>query len=475
MSDVISQLAALAGIDTLQSASFRGVKFECLSTRDTFARDTVSYAYPYRDGAVLADHGLRAVQFHMTVYFFGHDWKQQLKALLTTFKSAGTGELIHPVHGSIPRAQFMGAGVAKAVEPLDAVTIELTFTESGTEQALFAASSPHMALESVTGTGSHMLDRAASAFTRAMRDIRQLQSGVERVNTMVAQGEYLLNGVRAEVQGAAASVSNLLDTPSALVSDLRGIWRTFSDGLLMTHDGVKSSWSLATHLADKALTLPEKYLSALTAPALMLQWASRLNHHDAEQPGKPGKPAAPDTSWVPEPLRLPLNQMLTGKPEDTAWVVRTARLVTTSELSRIVSDTLTREAREPSLTSVQIESMVHDVRARIVVAINAEREVMQSVVAGGAARNTTADTRTHGDIITDLQHIAWTLQKQAMAVIQQRPPVIIRTVHRRANVHLLAFDWYGDVARAEELLRLNPSLSNPNDIAQGGTLYAFAR
>lgn len=189
MSDVISQLAALAGIDTLQSASFRGVRFECLSTRDSFARDTVSYAYPYKDGAVLADHGLRAVQFHMTAYLYGHDWKQQLKALLTTFKTRGNGELVHPVHGSVPHAQFMGAGVEKAVEPLDAVTVELTFSESGTEQALFAASSPHMALESVTGTGNHMLDRAASAFTRALRDIRQLQSGIERVNTMVAQGD----------------------------------------------------------------------------------------------------------------------------------------------------------------------------------------------------------------------------------------------------------------------------------------------
>lgn len=445
MSDFLSQLASLAGIDTLQPASFRGVAFEVLSTRDTLARDTVSYAYPYHDGATTEDQGLKPVNFRMTAFLFGHDWKQQLKALLTTFKTSGPGELIHPVHGSIPRAQFLEAGVEKQVEPLDAVTVELVFIESGEEQALFASASADQTPESISSTGSSLLDSAASAFSTAMQDIRELENGVERVNTLVAQGEYLLSRVREEIQGAAASVSNLLDTPTALVCDLKSMLSTFSDTLNLTGSGVKSDWQQATSLATKVLTFPTTYLSTR------------------------------GVTTISKSFRLPLSRVTAVRQSDTALVVRTARLVTVSELADVAATVLHNEAITPSLTSTQVEAVTNDVRSTIVDALNAEREAMQATVTAARNNGTTADTRLHSAIISSLQQLAWTLQKQAAAIIQQRPPLITRKVTRRANVHLLAFDWYGDASRAGELLRLNPSLSNPNDLQSGMSLYAFAK
>lgn len=445
MSDFLSQLASLAGIDTLQPASFRGVAFEVLSTRDTLARDTVSYAYPYHDGATTEDQGLKPVNFRMTAFLFGHDWKQQLKALLTTFKTSGPGELIHPVHGSIPRAQFLEAGVEKQVEPLDAVTVELVFIESGEEQALFASASADQTPESISSTGSSLLDSAASAFSTAMQDIRELENGVERVNTLVAQGEYLLSSVREEIQGAAASVSNLLDTPTALVSDLKSMLSTFSDTLNLTGSGVKSDWQQATSLATKVLTFPTTYLSTR------------------------------GVTTISKSFRLPLSRVTAVRQSDTALVVRTVRLVTVSELADVAATVLHNEAITPSLTSTQVEAVTNDVRSTIVDALNAEREAMQATVTAARNNGTTADTRLHSAIISSLQQLAWTLQKQAAAIIQQRPPLITRKVTRRANVHLLAFDWYGDASRAGELLRLNPSLSNPNDLQSGMSLYAFAK
>ncbi|ELF8210155.1 DNA circularization N-terminal domain-containing protein, partial [Salmonella enterica] len=177
MSDILTQLAELAGIDTLMKASFRGVEFECLYTRDTLARDTVSYAFPYHDGATVEDQGLKALNFRLSALLFGHDWKQQLKALLTALKDGGPGELIHPVYGSIPRAQFLEAGVEKRVEPLDAVTVELVFIESGEEQALFSTASGEQATDSISTTGDSLLDKAASAFKDAMDLLHDVQDG----------------------------------------------------------------------------------------------------------------------------------------------------------------------------------------------------------------------------------------------------------------------------------------------------------
>lgn len=445
MSDIISQLAALAGIDMLEPASFRGVEFECLYTRDTIARDTVTYAYPYQDGAVIEDQGLKAVNFRMTAFLFGSDWKQQLKALITTFKAGGPGELRHPLYGTIPRAQFLEAGIEKQVEPLDAVTVELVFLESGTEQALFSAASADQATESISGTGDSLLDSAASAFSTAMSDIRALENGAERINTMFAQGEYLLDSVREDIQGAAASVSNLLDTPSALVSDLKSMMSTFSDTLNLTGDGVKSDWQQATQLAAKVLTYPAAYI------------------------------ATRSVTTISKTFRLPLSQVTAVRASDTAAIVRTARLVTVSELSEVASTIMQNETTAPSLTSTQIEAIVNNVRSTIVDALTDERSVMQSDVSGAQQKGITADTRTHSTIITQLQQLAYTLQMQASALIQLRPPLITREVARTCNLHLVAFEWYGDITRADELLRLNPTLNNPNNVQAGMTLYAYAK
>ncbi|SMG61883.1 Mu-like prophage DNA circulation protein [Cedecea sp. NFIX57] len=445
MTDMLSQLAALAGIDELLPASFRGVPFECLSTSDALARDTVSYAYPYQDGATIEDHGLRPVSFKLTAFLFGHDWKQQLKALLTTFKSADTGELVHPVYGSIPHARFMSAGVEKQVEPLNAVTVELVFTEAGTEQALFATASANQAPESIFSTGNHLLDSAASAFSTAMKDIRKLENGVERINTIIAQGEYLLGEVRGEIQGAVASVSNLLDTPSALISDLKGMLGTFSDTLNLTGESVKSDWQQATHLAGKVLSLPTAWINARSV------------------------------TTITRPFALPLSQVTAVRASDTQLLTRTARLVTVSELAAVATTIMQNEVAAPALTSTWIEAIVNDVRRPVMTALRETRAAMQQDITTAALAGFTADTRTHSAIISDLQRTAWTLQAQAMGLIQQRPPLITRPVTRRANLHLLAFDWYGDPERAQELLRLNPSLGNPGDLQPGMTLYAWAR
>ncbi|MGV4146288.1 DNA circularization protein, partial [Citrobacter freundii] len=43
------------------------------------------------------------------------------------------------------------------------------------------------------------------------------------------------------------------------------------------------------------------------------------------------------------------------------------------------------------------------------------------------------------------------------------------------NLHLLAHLWYEDYTRATELLRLNPTLRNPNNIKAGDVLNAYSR
>lgn len=80
MADIVHDLAGALGIDTLLPASFRGVEFDCLYTRDTLSRDTVAYEYPYRDGAEVEDQGMKAMNFRLSALFWGNRYQTELKA-----------------------------------------------------------------------------------------------------------------------------------------------------------------------------------------------------------------------------------------------------------------------------------------------------------------------------------------------------------------------------------------------------------
>lgn len=99
MANSMHDIASALGVDLLMPASFRGIEFDCLFTRDTLAKDTVTYAYPYRDGEEIEDQVLKAVNFRLQALFWGNRYQTQLKAFLTALKTAGTGELVHPVYG----------------------------------------------------------------------------------------------------------------------------------------------------------------------------------------------------------------------------------------------------------------------------------------------------------------------------------------------------------------------------------------
>lgn len=142
MADNLYSLAGQLGVDMLLPASFRGITFDCLYTREVLTRDTVVYEYPWRDGAEVEDHVLKALNLRLSALFWGNGYQARLKAFLAALKAPGPGELVHPVYGSLPRVQLLEAGVEHEVEPLNAVTVELVFVEASTEQALFAPVSP---------------------------------------------------------------------------------------------------------------------------------------------------------------------------------------------------------------------------------------------------------------------------------------------------------------------------------------------
>ena len=67
------------------------------------------------------------------------------------------------------------------------------------------------------------------------------------------------------------------------------------------------------------------------------------------------------------------------------------------------------------------------------------------------------------------------LTQLALAAINRKPPLIIRSVDFDGSIWQIAHAFYGDYTRADELLRLNPHICYPNFIQRGEALNGYAK
>lgn len=439
MADTLYQLAGQLGVDMLLPASFRGVEFDCLYTREVLARDTVVYEYPWRDGAEVEDHGLKALNLRLSALFWGNGYQARIKAFLAALKAPGPGELLHPVYGSLPRVQLLEAGVEHEVEPLNAVTIELVFVEASTEQALFAP-------VSTTPRTGGLLDSVTAGLSDALAAIRRGNEGIARISNLVASAEYVVQALADEVQTSVGSVMNYLDMPTAFVSDLKGLLSAFSDRLNFSEVTRLSDWLAVRSQGERLAGFADRRMTTNVVDGQGGVFASTLNR----------------ASIMPQADRELINQ--------------TVRLVTIAEWVDVAADIFQAEEETPTLSGSDIERLCEEVRGLIVTAIVTQRTVMDTRQrTAHQTRDVTPDVRNDSQLIAALQQLAYQLQSQARTLIVRRPQRVLRQVTRACNLHLLAFEWYGDAGRGLELARLNPTLRNPNALQPGDRLYAFAR
>ncbi|WP_256596924.1 DNA circularization N-terminal domain-containing protein [Edwardsiella hoshinae] len=105
-------------------------------------RDHADHEYPFIDGADVHDLGRKARNIRLTAVFWGEDYDTRLQNFLAVLDKAGAGELIHPVYGSIPKAQLIECQVSHDAEQPDYCTVELVFLESSTGTATQAVVKP---------------------------------------------------------------------------------------------------------------------------------------------------------------------------------------------------------------------------------------------------------------------------------------------------------------------------------------------
>ncbi|GFK94418.1 hypothetical protein NNJEOMEG_02263 [Fundidesulfovibrio magnetotacticus] len=450
----------MAWKDTLQDASFKGVKLAVCSTSDTAERAQVRHEYPYRDGAEVEDLGRRARSVRLQAVFWGKDYEAGLRKLLDALDKPGPGELVHPVFGSM-NASLLSYAVEHHEDNPDFAQVSLDLVEAEPDAPFFAggASAKAKALANASKLQG-WLDKLKSLNLSA---VQGWAGKLNNVLSQVARGDLLgaARGVFSEaaslagvavpaVPGVFGQGLGLLGTAQSLVSNVSTLATTDVFGRfapLASLSGLLPNFSVSESGARRAYPMvPALYAGTPVSGPLTSEAAPRP---------VVVTPPAEQTNPAPAP------DLSTPAGQGRAMAAATLNLASAMAVAQAASGVLVAETAAPSLTPAEVEAVVGVSRQRFQDTIDEARAIFPA--------------QTAYPMVEAMRSAALAVQDLGAQVIQLHPPVVAVAAPALCNLHLLAHWLYGDRTRSEELARLNPGVRNPNFIAPRQVLSGYAR
>lgn len=436
----------MAWADSLQDASFRGVRFDVKNTRDSVERSLGESAYPYLDGADIEDLGANPRNLQLQAVIWGDSYETSLQALIKALDTRGAGDLIHPVFGSMPSMQVKLYQVNHSEDDPDYCTIDIQFVQHSTGNPFFARDWPLGQADSIFNSVQSMLDSSSAMMESALSPLRTARRYMSRGKSLAIVGLNMMSVLRGEVSGFTSSTTDFVNAPSAYMNDLLS-------ALSLRSDQASTSASNSTAVYSS------------TPAVAMADW-SAINTQAAAIATMPADIISGDvTSAVAVPAST--------TSEDVTVLQVMVMVCVAIELAQQSSAFLSDETITAVLTPDDIETIINDARRAIAAAIDAMRAAYSPEMNSVSSASTTV-ALDYQPVIEQLRDIALSLQVMGTALIQARPPLTQRRVESACNLHLLAHLWYGDFTRATELQLLNPSLRDPNNLIAGDVLYAYA-
>lgn len=430
----------------LQDASFRGVAFDIINTRDSMQRDIAQHEYPYRDGANIDDLGAKPRSLQCQAVFFGDDYESRLQAFMAALYTRGPGELIHPVFGVMPDMLCYVYQVNHEAENPDYCTVDLQFLQSGLDVEFFVREWPLSQADAIFNQAQGILDNAATLLDNAMKPLRTARQYLARAKALGVTALNMVAVLRGDITGFISSTTDFVNFPSAFMNDIQSAL------------SLQSSAAMSSISSDSAV-----YASA---PAVVIaDWAAVKTQADEVA----ALPAGLVTGDVTASVEMPANVTTSDIRELIAMTMISVAI----ELAQQASDLLSDETITASLSPDDISLIAGDARQAVQNAIDSVRSTWAAEMEN-VSSSATSIALQYQPVIDGLRDTALSLQSIAVALINARPPMIQRTVASATNLHLLAHQWYGDYTRASELKLLNPSLRDPNHIIPGDVLNGYA-
>jgi prophage DNA circulation protein len=419
---------------TLLEAKFDGLIFDIVKTDDEFTWATVEHSYPYVNGANIEGMGRDARRIPVEAVFYGENYEVHLNEFLKR-QDSGAKEFIHPVFGSITKANAVRGSVHHDAENPDYATLTVEFIESTPGNPFFDKAQASRNLNTMAAASTVCREAAVDKYATLLEKLRNANSlaGLQALRAAIT-GPLL---AAMEFSNAVLASLDVLAYPRSWANDFSAL----INGALDIKDwgaNVLSEWS------------------SIQAKFSLLDIFS--------SPSSGAQPEAVNTSSATPPTEA---QAIAATQATIAVFIATAQadaatlaFSAIADAQAINSATASSSPTETTDASpAEIEAMANTVRAAIEAAITH----CQSVY-------TLEDSRA---ITEPLKDLALAIQDTAGALIEARPPLVQRTINAPMNMRLIAHQLYGDSDRAPELYRLNGA--RRPFLETGDTINAFAK
>ena len=454
--------------ESMQDASFRSVRFDVINTRDSVERALAQHEYPYLDGADIQDMGAQPRSLQLTAMLWGDDYESRLQTLLQALDKRDAGDLIHPIFGSMPNMQVKLYQVNHEADNVDACTIDIQFVQSKTGNPFFVTGYPTSQADAIFNNIQGMIDNANTLIENALKPLRTARSLMSKAKSLATAALNMTTIFKGEVTGFISSTTDFINYPAAFFSDLQSTLSLKSANSQSSAGKSVGAYSTATTTSTtSADTASQTALQtyAATPGLIMSDWAAVY----AQANGVAALPTDLVTGEKEAPVAMP-SRTTTA---DIAELIALTSLAVTIELTEQASAILSEDTLTAYMTPDDVESIVNATRQSIQETIDQHRTLYAPSLSTISSSEQPLGLE-YEPVISALKDIALSMQSLGEAVINARPPLTKRTVNRVANLHLIAYEWYGDFSRADELKRLNPKLRDPNDLKPGDIINAYS-
>lgn len=426
---------------TILSASYNGVEFECIKTDDSFEFSNVAHSYPYANGANFEPMGREPRRIALQAVFYGDDYETRLKAFLAVFDVPGVYELVHPVFGPIKVVASRGTVSHSADQP-DYCEVPLEFLEQSLKAPLFSRELPANKVARADKSIGNATEATTGPFERVIDAAKNIQkpSLLQQMGDAIDAMQKNVRALALPAYAVLDSVTtglNYLTAPTAFIQDLRAGF----DQRISALSGLSNSLPSVFGGLGKSIGI------------------NRPSNSDGSSSVTPANTYTTAAAQIRQPLVS--NDLATATPSPSNAIYVQVQVQQTLAVAQVVSVLLEDEITTQTLTPLDVESICNDARSDIVNAI----ALWQAQY---------PDIRDSRPVTESLKEVALSVQLLGQSLISMRPPLIKRQVTQTCNLHLLAHFWYGDYTRADELLRLNPQILNPNTLIAGDVVMAYA-
>ncbi|QLB14062.1 hypothetical protein A6B39_00650 [Mannheimia granulomatis] len=444
----------------IQQASFKGVRFDVISVDDSFERAIVPHAYPFVNGADIEDMGLNQQTVRLQAVLYGEGYYADYQAFLAMVQKRGVGVLVHPVRGRMPNMMLLSANLHHDAENVNYVSLDLNFAEASEMQPIFVFENSLLSkidkyllqiesfMEKVTAWWAKNMEMVVAAHNVKKRLMSQWSA-------IFYTGEQLFSlldfdNSLYDLPLGVSKTSFLPQSGEAIGLFFKAFKRVINQGQFSAGLSVKSVFNDLVRDFDEVSKIPRllktKQSQRITSAAQFFKQRDRQAQ---------GYLATQFTEADLKPLACALQLM-------------SSAVLTQTAVQMI-------EAQSEAMTPDEIEYITTQARLSLLKSLNWVRSMQKESQQNLAVNepNNGLYTATH-ELSEMLRNSASDLMQIALAAINQKPPLIVKAVEMSGTLPQVAHAFYGDYERADELLRLNPHIRQPNFIEQGTLLNCYS-